>query len=397
MMMLPRPDVYFFPFSEGAALFRQVTRKLTVLNQNAAVIWCLLNEVATLDEAASALQKKFPINKDKATGDVREAVKFFQENDLLHEGPDAEKIEERPEDKKFSQTSQEIRNFPITSTVYQKVFQVPGLILEICCQDKEIGVMIDEAMAYLETAPGSTFEASLLIVPAEKEADCWNIFSDSNLLFTDVRKESVLPHILQLIFDLSSKALNRYFLFHAAVITNNSKAILFPAHVGSGKTTLAAMLAKQGFQFFSDELAVIDVENLHVQPFAMPMSIKPGSLPVLVPEYPELDTLTDHFRPDGKVVRYLPPPTESLPKTDDAADVSALVFPQYGNGAKNQFISLSKEETLQRLAKTCSSDRFLRPQDIKAMLAMIEQSETLALQYEDTGEAIRLLKEQAFI
>ena len=396
-MMQPRPDVYFFPFSEGAALFRQATRKLTVLNHNAAVIWCLLNEVSSLDEAASALKERFPINKDKATGDVREAVKFFQENDLLHEGSAAEKIEEIQEDIIFSQAFQEIRRPPTSSPVYQKVFQVPGLILEIYSQDKEIGAMIDESMAYLGTAPGPTVESNLLILQAEKNANCWNIFSDSNLLFTDVRKESVLPHILQLIFDLSSKALNRYFLFHAAVITNNSKAVLFPAHVGSGKTTLAAMLAKQGFQFFSDELAVIDVENLHVQPFAMPMSIKPGSLPVLVPEYPELDTLTDHFRPDGKVVRYLQPPTESLPKADDAADISALVFPQYEDGFKNQFVSLSKEETLKRLAKTCSSDRFLKPQDIKAMLAMIEQSETLALQYEDTGEAMRLLKEQAFI
>ncbi len=206
-----------------------------------------------------------------------------------------------------------------------------------------------------------------------------------------------MPHLLQLVFDLSCKALSQYFLFHAAVISKVSKAVLFPAHVGSGKTTLAAMLAKQGFQFFSDELAVIDVETMQVRPFTMPMSIKPGSLPVLAPEYPELDTLADHLRPDGKVVRYLQPPTESLPKADATAAVSALVFPQYKEGAGNNFISLSKEETLQRLVRTCSSDRSLRPQDIKAMLAMVEQSECLALHYEDTHEAIRLLKEQAFI
>ena len=396
-MMMPRPDVYFFPFSEGAALFRQANRKLTVLNQNAAVIWCLLNEVGSLDEAASALQERFPINNDKATGDVREAVKFFQENDLLQEGTAAEQMEETPEDIYFSQLYQKIKPPPIISSIYQKVFQVPGLILEICCQDEEIGAMVDEAMAYLETVPGPIVEANLLIIQAEKKANFWNIFSDANLLFTDVKKKSVLPHILQLVFDFSCKALTRYFLFHAAVIAHNSKAVLFPAHVGSGKTTLAAMLAKQGFHFFSDELAVIDVGNLRVQPFTMPMSIKPGSLPVLVPEYPKLDTLVDHFRPDGKVVRYLQPPIESLPKAEETADVSAFVFPQYEGGAGNQFISLSKEETLQRLVKTCSSDRFLRPQDIKAMLTMIEQSECLALHYEDTHEAIRLLKEQAFI
>ena len=397
MMMQPRSDVYFFPFSEGAALFRQPTRQLTVLNQNAAVIWCLLNEVDTLDDAAFALQEKFPISKDKAMGDVEEAVKFFHDNDLLNESSDEMKLEEIPEDIILPSLSQEIKDVTVAPLAYKKVFRVPGRILEICCQDKEIGVMLDEAMAHLAIDHGPVVEARLLVVPAEKETNCWDIFSNTTSVFTDVSTESVLPHLLQLVFDLSCKALSQYFLFHAAVISKVSKAVLFPANVGSGKTTLAAMLAKQGFQFFSDELAVIDVETMQVRPFTMPMSIKPGSLTVLAQEYPELETLANHFRPDGKVVRYLQPPTESLPETDSTATVSALVFPHYNEGDGNYFMSLSKEETLQRLVQTCSSDRSLRPQDIKAMLAMVEQSECMALYYEDTHEAIRLLEEQAFI
>ena len=397
MMMQPRSDVYFFPFSEGAALFRQPTRQLTILNQNAAVIWCLLNEVGTLDEAAFALQEKFPISKDKAMGDVEEAVKFFHDNDLLNESSDEMKLEEIPEDIILPSLSQEIKDVTVAPLAYKKVFRVPGRILEICCQDKEIGVMLDEAMAHLAIDHGPVVEARLLVVPAEKETNCWDIFSNTTSVFTDVSTESVLPHLLQLVFDLSCKALSQYFLFHAAVISKVSKAVLFPANVGSGKTTLAAMLAKQGFLFFSDELAVIDVETMQVRPFTMPMSIKPGSLTVLAQEYPELETLANHFRPDGKVVRYLQPPTESLPETDSTATVSALVFPHYNEGDGNYFMSLSKEETLQRLVQTCSSDRSLRPQDIKAMLAMVEQSECMALYYEDTHEAIRLLEEQAFI
>lgn len=397
MMMQPRSDVYFFPFSEGAALFRQPTRQLTILNQNAAVIWCLLNEVGTLDDAAFALQEKFPISKDKAMGDVEEAVKFFHDNDLLNESSDEMKLEEIPEDIILPSLSQEIKDVTVAPLAYKKVFRVPGRILEICCQDKEIGVMLDEAMAHLAIDHGPVVEARLLVVPAEKETNCWDIFSNTTSVFTDVSTESVLPHLLQLVFDLSCKALSQYFLFHAAVISKVSKAVLFPANVGSGKTTLAAMLAKQGFQFFSDELAVIDVETMQVRPFTMPMSIKPGSLTVLAQEYPELETLANHFRPDGKVVRYLQPPTESLPETDSTATVSALVFPHYNEGDGNYFMSLSKEETLQRLVQTCSSDRSLRPQDIKAMLAMVEQSECMALYYEDTHEAIRLLEEQAFI
>jgi hypothetical protein len=396
-MLKPRSDVFFFPFSEGAALFRQPTRQLTVLNQNAAVIWCLLNDVGTLDEAASALQEKFSIGKDKAKGDVEDAVNFFMDNGLLNGGSAEKEIEEIFEDIIIPEPYQGAKDIPISHYTYKKVFRVPGCVLEICCQDREISAMLDEAMAHLAIDLGSAVEARMLVVSAENEANCWNIYSGTKLLFKDVRKESVLPHLLQLVFELSCKSLAEYFLFHAAVIGNNSKAVLFPAHVGSGKTTLAAMLAKQGLQFFSDELAVIDVETLQVRPFTMPMSIKPDSLAVLAPDYPELDTLADHFRPDGRVVRYLQPSTECLPTADATAVVSALVFPRYKKGAGNKFISLSKEETLQRLVQTCSSDRSLRPQDIKAMLTIVEQSQCLALHYEDTDEAASMFKKQEFI
>jgi hypothetical protein len=237
MQMQPRPDVYFFPFSEGAALFRQPTRKLTVLNQNAAVIWCLLNEVDTFDEVASALQEKFPISKNKAIGDVEEAVKFFHDNDLLNESSEEVKLEEIPEDIIVPGLYQGVQNVPTAIPLaFKKVFQVPGRILEICFQDRETGVMLDEAMSHLAIVPGPVVEARLLVVPAEKEANCWDIFSGTKLLFKDVKKESVLPHLLQLVFELSCKALSQYFLFHAAVISKVSKAVLFPAHVGSGKT-----------------------------------------------------------------------------------------------------------------------------------------------------------------
>ena len=116
----------------------------------------------------------------------------------------------------------------------------------------------------------------------------------------------------------------------------------------------------------------------------------------LAAEYPELDTLAVHFRPDGKFVRYLAPPAESLPEMNESATVAALFFPQYREGTGNRIIPLSKEETLQRLVKTCSSDRFLRPHDIKAMLAMVEQSQCLALYFEKTDEAISLVKEHTF-
>jgi len=343
MTLLPRSDVYFYPFSEGAVLFRQATRQLIILNQNAAIIWCLLNESGTLNEVASSLREKYQLDRDKAAVDVRGAVKFFLDNDLLQKGSVGENLEESSGENIISGLPQEAMYIPSVSDTYKKVFWVPGNILEIRYQDKEIGVMLDNVLAHLSSVSEPEIDTHLLVVPTKKQANCWSIYAGKTLVFPQVKKESVLPHLLQLIFDLSCKALAENFLFHAAVITRNSRAVLFPAHVGSGKTTLAAMLAKKDFQFFSDELAVIDIETFQVWPFLMPMSIKPGSLATLAPEYPELETLAVYFRPDGKFVRYLRPPAESLPEMNESASVAALVFPQYREGTDNRIIPLSKE------------------------------------------------------
>ena len=64
MALLPRPVVHYFPFFEGAVLFS--TLQFSVLNQNAAIIWCILNEGGIPERAASAFQKKLPLEKDKA-------------------------------------------------------------------------------------------------------------------------------------------------------------------------------------------------------------------------------------------------------------------------------------------------------------------------------------------
>ena len=64
-----------------------------------------------------------------------------------------------------------------------------------------------------------------------------------------------------------------YFL-HAAVLTRNELAFLFPAPAGSGKSTLAWALLQHGFGYVSDELAPLDLDSLKVLRFPRPLCLK---------------------------------------------------------------------------------------------------------------------------
>ncbi|MBK9441818.1 MAG: hypothetical protein IPN53_11105 [Comamonadaceae bacterium] len=69
-------------------------------------------------------------------------------------------------------------------------------------------------------------------------------------------------------------------MLHAALLSKNGRGVLLPAVAGSGKTTLAAWLLGQGFDFCSDELAAVDSTGIS-DGLTRPLNIKPGSMKVV--------------------------------------------------------------------------------------------------------------------
>jgi hypothetical protein len=61
---------------------------------------------------------------------------------------------------------------------------------------------------------------------------------------------------------------------HAGAVALDGRAIVFPGHSFSGKTTLTAALVQAGATYYSDEFAVLDSEGL-VHPYPKPLSLRP--------------------------------------------------------------------------------------------------------------------------
>lgn len=66
----------------------------------------------------------------------------------------------------------------------------------------------------------------------------------------------------------------RFAFLHAACVSKNGRALLIPGVSYSGKSTLAAALAKAGARFFSDDMAPIDRQG-RVHPFARDIGLRP--------------------------------------------------------------------------------------------------------------------------
>ncbi|MEP2552242.1 MAG: hypothetical protein ABJH26_13175, partial [Marinomonas sp.] len=60
---------------------------------------------------------------------------------------------------------------------------------------------------------------------------------------------------------------------HAAGVSKNGKGFVFPAHGGTGKTTLSLALMRMGFDLMGDDLMMVEAKTGVVHPYARPLHL----------------------------------------------------------------------------------------------------------------------------
>ena len=72
-----------------------------------------------------------------------------------------------------------------------------------------------------------------------------------------------------------------YIAIHSAVVTHNNKAFLFAGHTEAGKSTLTAYLCRNGFGYYSDDIAIIKKNDMTVYAYPRPIQLRDGGVKVL--------------------------------------------------------------------------------------------------------------------
>lgn len=390
---LPSPSrsVRFFPFGGGGVLFFVGTQRLWVLNAASASIWCMLPEAGSLEELAAALAARFDIDETTARNDAAATLATFEQQGLLsgsHQPDPAAGVEVEA----VNADGRLLVEPP--AWMLRRLLRAAGRVFEFRSTEAGFGADFLRILGHLALTEEAPVDTRLAVLASSGGLD---VYLDGRRCLAGVRGEELLPQLFAMFCRCACEALQQRLLLHAAVLGRGNEVALFPAEAGGGKTTLAAVLAAKGFRFYSDELAVLDVSDREVFPLPLPMTVKPGSLAALEGYYPELAGLPGHPRADGQTVRYLTPPPSSLPAAGDPkAAVRAIVYPAFIPGTATRLARLDKVEALRRLVRTGSSIRDYRPEDILAMIALVEGNPCFELRYSDPGEAALVAEHSAF-
>ncbi|MCA9017718.1 MAG: HprK-related kinase A [Gammaproteobacteria bacterium] len=140
-------------------------------------------------------------------------------------------------------------------------------------------------------------------------------------------------------------------IIHAAVLEKNGRALIFPAAPGSGKSTLSAYLAFNGWNLFSDEMAIIDLTTGKVAPVFRPMCLKNESIELVRGWYPNaVMTQIAHDTQKGDVAHLKALDWQKF-KSLHKTPVVGVVFPQF---RANAALTVKKMQQIETFRQLCS-------------------------------------------
>lgn len=176
-------------------------------------------------------------------------------------------------------------------------------------------------------------------------------------------------------------------IIHAAVLVKNNKAIIFPATPGSGKSTLSAYFALSGWTLYSDEMAIVDLETLKVQPLYRPICLKNNSIDLVKQWYPHsIFTPTAFDTQKGNVAH-----VKAIDWHDylqlAPVDVVAVVFPKFDQTtAVTEIQDMYKVVSIEKLSFNAFNYNVLGEQGFDCITELIARIGHLSINYNDLAD-----------
>jgi len=389
----PADGVSLHIVDNEALLVDASAQALYGLNASAAFIWCGLEEGWDVERLAYQYAAAFRRARPEATDEVRQALTQWRALNLFAAKsdqsspiscPDVRVPDDEPPAlaPRLSAATRSV-DYTILSQRYRVAFETDEQYRKVH------PVLAQFAADASQAATGAVVQVATvcsgndtIISVAGRQAD---LVDGQDGLAPAVKSALVID------------AVNRHgfgFFLHAAVVRWDGACMLLPASPGSGKTCLSLALARAGFAYQTDEIALLDEDALKVRGVPVSPCVKDGAWPVIRRLYPEIDGREAHYRVDGKTVKYIPPPLNSSdPGTDCAWPVRWLVFPQYVPDDETRLVTLSRVEGLRRLLEECLALRTpLNERTVGRLAQWIARLDCRALTFSSLDDAVAELR-----
>lgn len=384
--MQPAEGTHILFLDNDGILFSEPAQKLFHLNTMATFIWCLLEEGKERPAIVTNLQSTFALSKFDATRYLEQTQGLFQTLGVLKGFEPAPTIEEAT-----TTETPALMAYGDDSFITERHYRLLSSHIRMRFSHSEQLSYIEPILSHLLENKPSTATVNLDIVQENsgRIVLCRNqlpVLSCSELL-------RLAPLVKSLVWQTAVCAHDFFLDIHAGVVGDGEYCYLLPAASGSGKSTLTAALISHGFEYFSDEVALLQGNDLLVQPVPLAICIKDTGAAALSHFFPQLSGQNLHLRGDGKRVLYMPPPIQALPPAETLRPVGAIFFPYYAPDQQTKLESIPAIEALLSLLQECLIvDTHLNKKKVSSLLDWIERTPCYRLTISNLNNAVKLIK-----
>ncbi|MEZ5488852.1 MAG: HprK-related kinase A [Gammaproteobacteria bacterium] len=211
-------------------------------------------------------------------------------------------------------------------------------------------------------------------------------YSDQRTPFKPVARSQAFP-ILEWGMNWCIAAFDHTRLIvHAAVLEKDGRAVIFPAAPGSGKSTLSAYMAFNGWNLFSDEMAIIDFASGEVAPLFRPMCLKNESITLVRKWFPDA-IMTKIARDTQKGdVAHLKALTWQQYQSLRSATITGIVFPKYRPNAELAAHKMQQLEAFQQLCSHAFNYNVVGRAGFDLIGTLIHDTQQYTITYSDLDE-----------
>lgn len=160
---------------------------------------------------------------------------------------------------------------------------------ELRCSDDDVAALIAGAFGALAAAPALPGRAYREYFISATAGTAYRVASEAGVLECD-GADAMLFHIDKSITIELQHLRPDLFFVHGAALVWNGRVFVVSAPAGTGKSTLTLVALQLGFEYFSDELAPINLHRFSVYPYARALYMKtvpppPHALPTGTIDY----------------------------------------------------------------------------------------------------------------
>ena len=183
-------------------------------------------------------------------------------------------------------------------------------------------------------------------------------------------------------------------VMHSGVLALGDDAVLFPAPPGSGKSTMTAHLAFNGWRLLSDEMALITPLTQSVTPFVRPICLKNQSIALAQQWFKngEFSSIAKDTH-KGDVI-HLAPPIRQPSDLSRPATIRAVVFPQYQPGASIDITELNQAQAMHQLADNAFNYSVLGERGLNTLIGVVEHARSFQIKYSRVQDVQEFLEQE---